>query len=118
MLRKHFVLGNIGARGVGRLVGVAEFLQCHLAFAGAVPIDENFCRVRMRRLARKRERAAAYGEARSFFPRTGVEGFDRQSLILRLERAGTAETDRKSSLAEPVDHLTRIAAESNCFVAE
>src|SRR5256885_180392 len=66
MLWKHLVLGNIRARGVGRLVRVAEFLQCHLAFAGEIPIDENFCRVRMRGLARKRERAAANRETGSF----------------------------------------------------
>src|SRR5882762_9841707 len=118
MLRKNLVLGYIRARGIGRLVRVAELLQCHLAFAREVPIDEDFCRVRMRRLFRKRERATARREGPSFFPPTGVERFDRQSLILRLERAGTTETERKFPLAQPVDHLTRVATESNCLVAE
>src|SRR5437870_11839445 len=118
MLGQDVIFRDVYARRIGRLVGIAELLQRHLSFAREKPVDEDLGSIRVRRLSRQRERAAAHGKARAFLPRAGVKNFDRQSLVLRLERARAAEADREPALREPVDHLPRVAAEGNLLAAE
>ena len=117
--RQEHVFRDIDAPGIGRIfaVEVVIFLHCDLAAARKEPIDENFCRVGIRRAFDQAHRAAAGRHLTAFFPVDHIEFVDRQSL--NLARAVSRQPTHSANFpCEPIRYLSSVPAESRLHIGE
>src|SRR5262249_25674177 len=109
IFRQHVVFRNVGPERVGSaLLRLREgFLKIQLPFTGEKPVDEYFCRVRMRRLIDERQKSLPRAERGAFLHQP--EGIDRQTLLPAALGALAPEADGEFSRREPVEPLAPVA---------